>query len=189
MFVDWFATALRSAPVVLLTGAFAITFATDARAESKVAVVDVQSALMATEEGQRATTALKKQFDSLQRDLDATQADLAKVKDDIEKQTRLLSNEALRRRVENWQKRMTDLQTKFLEHNKSLQKKQNELTSPMVKKLMGIIGRIAKQKGYEIVIDRTAAPYARPDLDLTEQVVQMYNSGEGAESAEAKGAQ
>ena len=35
---------------------------------------------------------------------------------------------------------------------------------------------------YELIIDRQAAPYARPDLDLTEQVVQMYNSGDAGDS-------
>jgi outer membrane protein len=32
-----------------------------------------------------------------------------------------------------------------------------------------------------MVFDKTAAPYARPDLDLTDMVVQMYNSGAGDE--------
>ena len=39
----------------------------------------------------------------------------------------------------------------------------------------------------ELILDRSATPYARPDLDLTEQVVQMYNSGGEGGDAPAEG--
>ena len=60
---------------------------------------------------------------------------------------------------------------------------QTDLTSPIIKKLMGLIGRLAKKNSYDVVLDKQAAPYVRPDLDLTEQVVQMYNSGDSGEPA------
>ena len=60
---------------------------------------------------------------------------------------------------------------------------QTDLTSPIIKKLMGLIGRLAKKNDYELVLDKQAAPYVRPDLDLTEQVVQLYNSGDSGEAS------
>lgn len=178
-------TRFPRAPLAL-SALLTLTLASpDAHAQSSVAVVDVQTALMQTEDGQKAQRTLKSQFDSLQKDLDSTQAELARAKDDIEKQQRVLSNEALRRRIEDWQRRMVDLQTKFVEHNKSLQKRQNELTGPILKRLVDTIGRVAKREGYEVVIDRTAAPYARADLDLTDRVVQLYNQGEGGDTPAA----
>ncbi len=152
----------------------------EARAEagdSKIAVVDTQHAVMATEDGIRAQATLKKDFDKRQQDLDAKQTELAKARDDIEKQSHFLSREALQKRMEDWQRRMVELQTVFVDYNKTLQKKQGELTAPIIKKIMAVIARLAKKNGYELILDKQAAPYARPDLDLTEQVIQMYNSG------------
>jgi outer membrane protein len=146
-------------------------------AESKIAVVDVQHAVMATEEGIRAQTMLKKDFDKRQQELDAKQTELAKARDDIEKQSRVLSREALQKRTEDWQRRMVELQTVFVDYNKTLQKKQGELTAPIIKKMMAVIARLAKKNGYELILDKQAAAYVRQDLDLTEQVVQLYNSG------------
>ncbi|MRG91841.1 OmpH family outer membrane protein [Polyangium spumosum] len=148
-----------------------------ASAEGKIAVVDVQQAVMQTEDGIRAQGTLKKLFDKRQKELDAKQAELQKAREDIERQARVLSREALARRMEDWQRRMVELQTSFVDYNKELQKKQGDLTGPILRKMMGIITRVAKKKGYELILDRSATPYARPDLDLTEQVVQMYNSG------------
>ena len=165
--------------MVLATSALAAT--SDARADFKIGVVNVQYAVTQTEDGIRATNTFKKIFDKRQQDLDARQTDLEKMKGDIEKQTRILSREALTRRMEDWQKRMVDLQTLFVEHNKELQKKQGELTSPIMKKMIGVIGRIAKKNGFDVIVDAQAVPYVRSDLDLTDQVIQMYNGGGGGD--------
>jgi outer membrane protein len=163
--------------LVAFAFAAALAGAADAQAQSRIAVVDVQHAVMQTEDGIRAQATLKKQFDKSQQELDAKQIELQKAREDIERQSRVLSREALQKRMEDWQRRMVDLQTVFVEYNKQLQKKQGELTGPIIKKMIGMISRLAKKNGYELVIDKQAAPYARSDLDLTEQVIQMYNSG------------
>jgi outer membrane protein len=154
-----------------------------AAAQQKMAVVDTERAVMETEDGLRAQATLKKLFDNRQRELDKKQEDLLKERDDIEKQRTVLSQAALAKRVDKWQREMMQLQTLFVEYNKELQKKQGELTGPIIKKMMGVISRIAKKSGYELIIDKQAAPYARSDLDLTEQVIQMYNSGEAGDPA------
>jgi outer membrane protein len=161
----------------LLAGSAFLLLSPHARADGKIAVVDVQHAVMQTEDGIRAQAELKKLFDKRQQDLDSSQVELQRAREDIEKQSRVLSREALAKRMEDWQRRMVQLQTVFVDYNKELQKKQGERTGPILKKMIGIISRIAKKNGYEVVIDKQAAPYARADLDLTEQVVQLYNSG------------
>jgi outer membrane protein len=148
-----------------------------ARAES-IAVIDLQGAVMQTEDGIRAQATLKKLFDRRQQELDAKQNALAKQRDDIERQARLLSREAISRRMEIWQRDMVQLQTVFLDYEKELQKKQGELTAPIIKRIVAIVARLASQNGYDMVIDKQAVPYARPDLDLTDRVIQMYNSGD-----------
>src|SRR5436305_1326445 len=57
-----------------------------------------------------------------------------------------------------------------------------------LKKMMAVISRLAKKNGYELVLDKQAAPYVRQDLDLTEQVIQMYNGG-GADPGDSGGAE
>ncbi len=151
----------------------------NALAETKVAVVDTQRAIMETEDGLRAQATLKKLFDSRQRELDKKQEDLQRERADIEKQKDVVSKGALSKRVEKWQRDMIQLQTVFVEYNKELQKKQNELTQPIFQKAMGIIRRMASQDGYDVVVDKQAVPYVRSDLDLTDRIIQLYNQGAG----------
>lgn len=159
----------------------------DAFAQTKIGVVDVQHAVMQTEDGIRAQATLKKLFDRSQQELDGKQNELQRAREDIERQSRVLSREALQKRMEDWQRRMVELQTVFVDYNKKLQQKQAELTAPIIKKMIGVIARIAKKNGFELIIDKQASPYARSDLDLTEQVIQMYNSGGEGGGDEEKG--
>jgi outer membrane protein len=151
--------------------------APSAFAQVKFAVVDVQRAVMETEDGLRAQATLKKFFDKRQQELDGKQTELQKQREEIEKQSKVLSQQALQKRMEDWQRQMVELQTVFVEYNKELQKKQGELTQPIYGRIMGLLRRLATQDGYDAILEKQAVPYMRSDLDLTDRVIQMYNGG------------
>src|SRR5215831_2005856 len=100
-----------------------LSFSKPAAADVKVAVVDVQRAVMQTEDGLRAQATLKKLFDNRQQELNHKQDDLAKQRDDIKKQEKVLSQQALQKKIDDWQKQMVELQTTFEEYNRELMKK------------------------------------------------------------------
>jgi len=152
--------------------------ATPAPGGIKIAVVDVQRAVMETEDGLRAQSSLRKYFDRRQAELNARQDELARKKDDIERQSKLLSKEALTRAMEDWQRQMMELQQVFQQYNGELSKRQNEVTGPIYGRIHGLLRKIAKKDGYDLILERQAVPYARADLDLTDVVITMYNAGE-----------
>jgi outer membrane protein len=177
-------SSFRSLSVVVSL-ACVLLASTQAHAQSKIAVVDTQRAIMETEDGLRAQATLKKVFDNKQRELDKKQEDLQKEREDIEKQRDVLSKSALAKRVDKWQREMMQLQGVFVDYNKELQKKQGELTQPIVQKIMGAIRRLATQEGFDLVVDKQAAPYVRSDLDVTDRIITLYNQGAGDEGAKA----
>ena len=155
-------------------------FARTAHAETKIAVVDMQGAMMQTEDGLRAQATIKKFFDRRQQELDHRQEELKRERDELARQAKVLSRASLQRRMEHWQRRMIEVQTLFVEYNKELQKKQAELTQPIIRKMFRVVRHIARRRDIDIVMDKTAVPYARSDLDLTDMVVQQYNTGGGS---------
>jgi outer membrane protein len=169
---------------VLLLSLLGVALPATAHAQAKIAVVDTERAVMETEDGLRAQATLKKLFDSKQRELDRKQEELVKEREDIEKQRDVLSKGALAKRADKWQRDMMQLQQKFVEYNQDIQKKQSELTQPVFQKAMNIIRRVATQEGFDVVVDKKAVPYVRSDLDLTDRVITMYNSGGGGDAAD-----
>lgn len=167
----------------LVCGAF---LSRDADADGmRVAVVNLQRAVMSTEDGLRATANVKKIFDARQNELSKIENDLKKQGDDLEKQAKIISKDAYNKKREELQKQFIDYQAKAMEANKELDKKQRELTDPIVEKMLGIVKRIATTENYDIVVDSSpsmagpwgAVAYARTDLDLTDKCIQTYNSG------------
>ena len=91
----------------------------------------------------------------------------------------MLSKEALNKRMEDWQRQMLELQQVFVESNKEIEKKQKEITDPIVEKMLGVVKRIASGDGFDVVLEKQTAAYVRADLDITDRCIQMYNSGAG----------
>jgi outer membrane protein len=166
---------------------FVLLLGRSAAAQSKMAVVDVQRAVMQTEDGLRAQATLKKLFDNRQQELNKKQVDMQKQKEDIDKQSHVLSAQALQKKVEDWQKQMVELQSTFSEYNKELEKRQKELTDPIFERVLGVIKRLAGQDGYDLIVDRATVAFARSDLDLTDRVIQLANGSSGS-PAPPKGA-
>ncbi len=177
---------MRSPARPVIAAALAIVvslFGKLADAETKVAVVDVQRAVMQTEDGLRAQATLKKMFDSRQQELNKKQQDLQKQKEDIDKQSKVLSQQALQKKVEDWQRQMAELQQTFVEYNKELEKKQKEMTDPIFERVIGAIKRIAGTDSYDLIVDRATVAFSRSDLDLTDRVIQFANGASGSPAA------
>ncbi|MCC6645423.1 MAG: OmpH family outer membrane protein [Polyangiaceae bacterium] len=158
------AAALASAPLV-------------ARAESKIAVIEMARAIAETNEGGRATLTLKSLFDKRQVDLDGKQTGLLKERTELEKRCKAgLGKAECDRGQEEIQKKLFDLQQLLMQYQGEIQKKQAEATQPMFQKMSRIVERLAKQKGFEVVVDKQAALHFKPELDLTELAITTYNA-------------
>lgn len=166
-----------------------------ARAQSmKFAVVDLQRALNETEEGRTAKAKLQGVFKQRQDALDKKQAELKKMKDDIEKQKKVLSKDILQQRMEAYQKSFVELQTKYVEYQRELAQKEAAMTKGILEKMQAILRRIGQAEGYTLIVERNegGVVWVPNHLDLTDRVIQNYNTTKGvapAEGADAKGAE
>jgi outer membrane protein len=170
--------------VIALLGAAAFAgptfgWASEARAESKIAVVDLRRAVMETEEGLRVQATLKKLFDARQIELSNRERDLTQERDKLEqaaKEGKLPADE-LRKREAEFNRQMGELQRTLMEYQNEMQIKEKELTNPIVNSVLGHVRSIAAKEGYDMVIDRSAVPYVRSDLDVTDRAIQAHNTG------------
>jgi outer membrane protein len=182
---------MRLTARLVLAAAFAVLVSLlgrNAAAQTmKIAVVDVQRAVMQTEDGLRAQATLKKLFDSRQQELNKRQQELGKQKEEIDKQAKVMSQAALQKKVDDWQKQMVELQQTFVEYNKELEKKQKELTDPIFERVVGAIKRIAGTDGYDLIVDRATVAFSRSDLDLTDRVIQLANGGSSSSAPSGAG--
>ena len=151
----------------------------------KIGVVDMQRALMETEDGRKAKDQLKKLFESRQKTLDKQQEDLKAMKEGLEKQQSVLSREVLGKKAEELQKKFAELQTTYMEFQRELQAKEGEMTRPILDRMQRIMKRIGQSDGYALIMERGEAGviYVPSTYDLTDVLIQRYNAGEGKDGA------
>ncbi|MFW6066875.1 MAG: OmpH family outer membrane protein [Myxococcota bacterium] len=167
--------------VVTLVGGLlmATAVAPQAHAQAKIGVVDLQRAMSETEDGRRAKARLQRLFKQRQQRLNSKQAELKKMKEEIERQKDVLSRNALQQRLESYQEAFVQLQTVYVEYQRELAKKEAELTKSILEKMQQILRRIGQAKGYQLIVEvnEGGVIWAPNHLDLTDEVIQRYNSG------------
>ncbi|MGB0679279.1 MAG: OmpH family outer membrane protein [Polyangiales bacterium] len=169
--------ALHALTSIALVASFALPQA--AQADLKIAVVDLQRAMSETEDGRRAKSKLQKIFKDRQRSLDKLQVELKQKKETLEKQRKVLSRDALQKRLEAYQKDFVALQTKYVEYQRELAGREAELTKGIMARMQAILQRIGQKEGYALIVERNegGVVWVPGHLDLTDRVIQNYNAG------------
>jgi outer membrane protein len=169
---------LASAPVAALAD------------DLKLGYVDLQRALNETEDGRKAKANLKKVFDAKQKELDEQQETLKKDIEDLNKKRTLLPAEKVREKEAELQDRLQKVQQTYMRHQQDLSSKEQEATAKIFDRMGKIITKIAAAENFTMVLDRQqgGVVFAKPSLDLTNEVIRRYNAGEGATPGGAPGA-
>lgn len=168
-------TVRRSRVAAVLSAIVLAVLAPRVYAQVRIAVVDLQRALVETDQGRRAKNQLKSLFQKRQEELDARQEALKRMRDEIEKQKNTLDRASLQRRMEEYQKQFVELQQNFLEYQQELAQREAELTKQILVNLQDVIRQIGRQENYTAIFEQSGVVWSPQHLDLTDRVVQIYN--------------
>ena len=109
--------------------------------------------------------------------------------DDLDKRRTLLGADKVKQIEGELQTQMQKVQQTYMRHQQELSAKEQEATGKIFERMQRIIGKIATTESFTMIFDRTQAGlvFAKPHLDLTNDVIRRYNAGEGKEGTAAPG--
>lgn len=165
---------VRTATAALAAALFSLPVAA---AELKVGYVDLQRALGEVEEGRAAQSRLKGMLENKQKELDKEQEGLRKEKELLDKQASAMSEDTRMQKQTELQKKLYDLAQKWEKGKGEMAQKQQEELQSIFKKMDPIIAQIAQREGLTLVFEKqdSGLVYAPPSLDLTNELVRIYN--------------
>ena len=147
-----------------------------ALAQSKIGYVNLQEALASIPDGKKVQAKLESILKKKQTEL-ATERDEIRAKGEaLQKQKAMMSQEAFQKEAQTLQQRMAGLQEAVMMSNQELAQKEKELAAPILQKMGQIIEDVAKERGFDIVLDRAAILYGQSDANLTDELVKRYNT-------------
>lgn len=159
---------------LLLVLAIVLTFTGAAFAE-KIAVVDIQRCAMTSEAGKRASAemqAMEKDFGAKGQVLrDA----LISLENDYRAQEKMLTEAAKKTKVEELQRKAEEYQTTMMGFENTIQQKNDELTTKILTELEKIIPAVAKEQGFDVVLQAQVLVYGPNIKDITNDVINKFN--------------
>ena len=145
-------------------------------AQSKVAFFDPQQILGKFKPFQAAQREYGRYEEELNREFTKMQNELQEMKDEYERQKLMLYGDKKQEREQALMRKEGELQRLVSEvtdpERGKLAKKQQELTQPILAQVNEVVAKVAKDNGYDYVLNTAALVYANEDHDLTEKVLE-----------------
>ncbi|MFP5518851.1 MAG: OmpH family outer membrane protein [Bdellovibrionia bacterium] len=152
-----------------------VLFAGAAQAQNKIALVDMQKAVQATAAGKKAKTELETEFNKKKKELEKKEADLKKMGEDLERKKAVLSEEAFQKKQAEFQDEMLKYREVVGKSQMEIQKKERDLTAPILEKMRKTIEKVAQEKGYDLVLENSQMVlFAAKTADITDAVIKEF---------------
>jgi Skp family chaperone for outer membrane proteins len=144
----------------------------------KIAVVDIQQAILDTAEGKQAFQDLQKRYQPRETEITQRQQDVQQMQEQLQKQLTTLSADEQRRMNHELQDKQTVLQRLEQDAQSSFQYDRDSLMRDLGQKMVKVINQYASTHGYALVIDGSQVPvyYAAKGVDITPEIVKLYNT-------------
>jgi outer membrane protein len=167
-----------SVQIGLLAMAMSLVLGAAARAELRIAVVDMQRALNECEAGKKAKDQVKSKFERSQDQLKRQRDDLDKMKEDYDRRALVLKDEERRNLEKDLETRTLDFKRKYEDFQRDLKRTDAELTSSIVEDLYGIVREYGEKNGYSLVLEASSGALLYNDkaVDVTDEIVKLHNS-------------
>jgi outer membrane protein len=144
-------------------------------AETKIGLVDMQKAIQSTAQGKKAKSELEGEFNKKKKELEKKEADLKKMGEDLERKKAVLSEEVLGKKQAEFQEEMMKYRDVVTKSQAEIQKKQNDLTAPILEKMKKVIEKVAKEKGMNLVLENSPMVlFSTGEADMTADVIKAY---------------
>jgi len=174
----------------LVCPALVLAAAIGAQAQTKVAVINIQGAIVSTKDGQKAASELNAKTAPKKKELDQKQSDINALQDQLNKGQNTLSDAAKTKIYKDIEEKKKLLQRDVEDAQADLEQEQQKVLQQLGQKMLAVIERYARDNGYSMVVDvsspQTPVLYASPTIDITKEIIALYDKSTAALEAPPK---
>jgi outer membrane protein len=149
----------------------------------KIGVLGFQEAILSTAEGKKATAELQKKYQPRQQEVQKLQQDIQAISDQLQKQAATLSDEEQRRLSRDLDEKQKLLKRTTEDAQADFTNDRDEMFRRIGQKMGKVISDYARQNGFTLIIGSDQVPiyYATREVDLTEEIVKLYDAANPAD--------
>jgi outer membrane protein len=144
-------------------------------AEVKIAVVDVQAAILNSEEAKRLLKQIQEEFKSEEEKIRSIQSEAAVLYERLQKDAEVMSDAEKRRVQQQIESKNNDFVYNRQKLQRLIEERQQELFTGVDTKVQAAIEMLVKTDDYDLIMPRQAALYAGDLYDITRKVTEKLN--------------
>ena len=167
------ATAPAPAPVA------AAPMAGNVALPTKIAIIAIQQAIMATKEGSAAGAALNTKYEPKKADFEKRQRDIQALQDQLKKGSATMSDDAKAKIERDIDSKTKALQRDTQDTSADYEEEMGKVYQEMGNKMLQIIEQYSYQNGYAVVLDvsnqQTPVIWAAPSSNIIADIIKLYD--------------
>jgi len=152
---------------------------------NKVGIINIQGAILASNEGRRDLEALDKKFDPKRTELQNLNKEIEDLKKQLNAQGDKMNEDARSTLVRNLETKQKTMQRASEDAQNEYQQQQTEIAQRILQKMAPVIDKFARDSQFSLLID-VSQPWPQGQVlwfgasaDVTKQVVDLYNAQSG----------
>ena len=168
-----------TAPAPAPAPAFAAPTGGNVALPTKVAIIAIQQAIMATKEGSAAGAALNTKYQPRKDDFEKRQRDIQALSDQLKKGSATMSDDAKAKIERDIDSKTKALQRDTQDTSADYEEEMGKVYQEMGNKMLQIIEQYSYQNGYAVVLDvsnqQTPVIWAAPSANIIADIIKLYD--------------
>jgi outer membrane protein len=170
---------VNTASLVLPILGLALALPALAQNAAKVGVINLQSAIVSTKDGQKAANEIQSRFNPKKADLDKRQSDIAQLQDQLNRGRNTLSEDARQKLVREIDQKTKSLNRDTEDARAELDQDEQKIMTELGSRIVAVIDKYAKDNGYVMILDvsspQTPVMFASNTIDVTRDIIELYD--------------
>ncbi len=160
-------------PLMVSTALFVFVHA--AAAQAKVAVINLQKAVLESAEIKAASATMEARYKSRVTQVEQLDKEIATIAQTIQTSAGKLTSQAESELNAQGTRKQRDAQRLKDDLQADVERDRNEILQKSALKMTEVLRKLAEEKGYDIVVDAPYAPYFKAALDITGDLIAAFD--------------
>jgi len=165
----------RSCVRLLVVSSALLAAASAVSAQSKVAIINLQRAVLESAEIKKASTDLEARYRPRQQQVEKLQKDLQALQQNLQTNAGKLTPAAEADLTAQGQRKQREMQRLTEDLQADVDRERQDILGRSSQRMQAVVKKLAEAKGLDVVVDVSNTVYFKPDLEITTEAIAAYD--------------
>ena len=172
-------SVVKSTTTALPVLGIALALSAGAQTAGKVGVINIQSAIVSTKDGQKAANEIQARFNPKKVELDKRQNEIGQLQDQLNRGRNTLGPEAQQKLTRDIDQKTKSLNRDTEDARAELDQEEQKIMNELGGRIIAVIDKYAKDHGYALILDvsspQTPVLWRAEAIDVTKDIIELYD--------------